>query len=471
MFDAFTLRGTSYSSHQPLSFEEMSTDNSAAQGYGLYTKSYDTLGGYLSFYGLRDFGLAYTDHHYAAMLNRYYKTYGFTKYVPNISELELLVESMGRINYGSEIIHNQKGIIGPVSYTIPLKERSDWKIYRLPYDTVPSPLPAVDTASANNPAEYWGTFSLDSTGDTFLDMRDWGKGIVFVNGHNLGRYWNAGPQQTLYVPGCWLKKGTNDIFLVDILNYTKHTTICALRTPILDQLNTKIAGIIARYDSARHATAVSMALTDSLPGEIYYTIDGGGQHPYKEPLYVDRSSRITAWGTRNGVRSEIDSRIAITPTLSFGKEVSTVNPWSDRYSAEGKYTLVDGIGGSGDHHDGTWQGYEGVDLNATVDLGSERAIKEMQLRCLQDNGSWIFLPDTVSYYGSDDGIHFVSIGTLSHQSKREDQKLIKIEPFTLRKELKARYIKVIAKNIGTCPAWHPGAGGKSWLFVDEILIY
>lgn len=59
------------------------------------------------------------------------------------------------------------------------------------------------------PAE--GTFSLKKTGDTFIDMRGWGKGIVFVNGINLGRYWEIGPQQTLYLPGCWLRKGENRI--------------------------------------------------------------------------------------------------------------------------------------------------------------------------------------------------------------------------------------------------------------------
>ncbi len=65
---------------------------------------------------------------------------------------------------------------------------------------------------------YNGSFSLSKTGDTFLDMRKWGKGIVFVNGHNLGRYWNVGPQQTLYLPGCWLNRGTNTITVFEEIN-------------------------------------------------------------------------------------------------------------------------------------------------------------------------------------------------------------------------------------------------------------
>jgi beta-galactosidase len=86
------------------------------------------------------------------------------------------------------------------------------------------------------PVIYKGTFRLNKTGDTFLDMRNWGKGIVFVNGHNLGRYWHIGPQQTLYLPGCWLKKGKNKIVIFEQLEGGK-ITISGIDHPILDQLN------------------------------------------------------------------------------------------------------------------------------------------------------------------------------------------------------------------------------------------
>jgi beta-galactosidase len=67
-------------------------------------------------------------------------------------------------------------------------------------------------------------------------MSKWGKGIVFVNGHNLGRYWNVGPQQTLYLPGCWLKKGKNKITVFEQINDKEHNEISAVRAPILDDL-------------------------------------------------------------------------------------------------------------------------------------------------------------------------------------------------------------------------------------------
>jgi beta-galactosidase len=80
---------------------------------------------------------------------------------------------------------------------------------------------------------------LDKTGDTFLDMRSWGKGIVFVNGHHLGRYWSIGPQQTMYLPGVWLNRGENEIVIFEQQNYSLQTEISGITTPILEELKVK----------------------------------------------------------------------------------------------------------------------------------------------------------------------------------------------------------------------------------------
>ena len=80
---------------------------------------------------------------------------------------------------------------------------------------------------------------LDKTGDTFLDMTNFGKGIIFINGHHLGRFWNVGPQQTLYVPGCWLKKGNNSIVVFDQKNTMKQEQISTIATPILNKLQNR----------------------------------------------------------------------------------------------------------------------------------------------------------------------------------------------------------------------------------------
>lgn len=95
---------------------------------------------------------------------------------------------------------------------------------------------AKNTVTIGRPAVYGGSFSLTKTGDTFLDMRDWGKGIVFINGINIGRYWSVGPQQTLYLPGCWLKKGKNEIVVFEQNNDVLHKTIKSVGTPVLESL-------------------------------------------------------------------------------------------------------------------------------------------------------------------------------------------------------------------------------------------
>ena len=90
--------------------------------------------------------------------------------------------------------------------------------------------------TVGRPGFYESIFDLDQVADTFLDMSGWGKGIVFINGHNLGRYWSIGPQQTLYVPGCWLKKGKNRIVIFEQLNDKPQDCIQFTDTPVLEVL-------------------------------------------------------------------------------------------------------------------------------------------------------------------------------------------------------------------------------------------
>ena len=93
----------------------------------------------------------------------------------------------------------------------------------------------LNANASTGPAFYRGRFDLPDTGDTFLDTRGWGKGAVWINGHALGRFWNLGPQQTLYVPAPWLRKGANEV-LVFTQDRPKVRQMRGLRAPILDEL-------------------------------------------------------------------------------------------------------------------------------------------------------------------------------------------------------------------------------------------
>jgi beta-galactosidase len=90
-------------------------------------------------------------------------------------------------------------------------------------------------STAPLPGLYRGTFSLTETGDTYMDMHGFGKGFVFLNGHNLGKYWYIGPQQTLYVPASWLNKGQNELVVFDELK-GGHTAIKTLDHPVLNEV-------------------------------------------------------------------------------------------------------------------------------------------------------------------------------------------------------------------------------------------
>jgi beta-galactosidase len=189
--------------------------------------------GTLQVKGLRDYAVVYVDGKKVAVLNRVNKQYTAPIDIPFNSTLDILVENMGRINYGSEIVNNTKGIISPVL----INDREitgGWNMYKLPFDK--APVVKTGKQSAGRAAIYSGTFTVTKTGDVFLDMHSWGKGIVFVNGYNLGRYWQVGPQQTLYLPGCWLKKGVNDIVVFEQLNDGIKPVIPTIGTSVLTKL-------------------------------------------------------------------------------------------------------------------------------------------------------------------------------------------------------------------------------------------
>lgn len=128
--------------------------------------------------------------------------------------LDLLVENMGRVNFSEKLVGERKGITQSVSFDG--KELAEWQMWGLPLSELSRLAFRPATARQSGPAFWQGSFDLDKVGSTYLDMRDWGKGHVWVNGHHLGRYWRIGPQQALHVPGAWLRKGRNEVVVFDI---------------------------------------------------------------------------------------------------------------------------------------------------------------------------------------------------------------------------------------------------------------
>ena len=151
------------------------------------------------------------------------------------ARLDILVEGMGRVNFGEAIL-DRKGITEKVVLTDGKSETElkNWSVYNFPVDYAFQKQAKFNTQTAQGPAWYKANFNLNETGITYLDMSKWGKGMLWINGNNLGRFWKIGPTQTLCVPACWLKKGDNEIVVLD-LDKVSEPSITGLNHAILDK--------------------------------------------------------------------------------------------------------------------------------------------------------------------------------------------------------------------------------------------
>jgi hypothetical protein len=139
------------------------------------------------------------------------------------------------------------------------------------------------------------------------------------------------------------------------------------------------------------------------------------------------------------------------------------------HPGQGDTTIIDGRRGSLDFQDTEWLGFDGNDVVATIDLGDSKTVHGITIGFLQQQGSWIFLPTEVNFFVSEDGINWKAVG--SHTNSLMQTESVVVKDFSCDiKNTSARFVKVAAKNVGTCPPWHSGAGDKAWLFVDEVVV-
>jgi beta-galactosidase len=224
----------------PLSFENLSQD----YGFVLYrTQLTGGRSALLQLKDLRDYAVVMVNGSRVGVMDRRLRQDSILLQLPEGKvQLDILVENLGRINFGPYLLKNRKGITDKVLFGG--EELKGWEMYGLPFRSAPAIAypggmskitgpPHALPASVDAPVIRRGSFNLTEVSDTYLDMRQWGKGVVWINGHNLGRYWSVGPQQTLYVPAEWLNKGRNEVLVLELLQ-TNMTTLSAIDKPILD---------------------------------------------------------------------------------------------------------------------------------------------------------------------------------------------------------------------------------------------
>jgi len=233
------------------------------------------------------------------------------------------------------------------------------------------------------------------------------------------------------------------------------------------------------YNAAVNITKAENGLAVRLSTEhgslpIYYTLDGSvpsaASNSYKKPLNISESLTIKAAAIRDG---EILGKVKTKKFQihkAFGKPVKLGSLPSEKYKGIENISLTDLMRGSVEISDNQWMGFEDTDFEAIIDLGEMTAVESAALGCLENQGKWVFLPGFVEVYVSDDGKNYTrAAGINIDNGKNNNEPSVKNIDIKF-KPLKTRFIKIFAKNMGRCPDWHKGAGGKAWLFIDEVII-
>ena len=328
--------------------------------------------------------------------------------MPDSGKLTIVVEGMGRINFG-RAIKDYKGIIGNVTITsqspygeITLKPTA-WTQFAIPDDyqnavkalsgnsmadaelkeavakAHPDAVIKIDPWGESKAGYYRGYFNLKKVGDTFINMEAFGKGQVYVNGHALGRFWQIGPQQTLYLPGCWLKKGKNEVIVLDVVGpkgeagkpgSTVAPTAFCQDHPELDKLNLEKSN---KHNEPGHRMDLNSE-TPVLKGE--FKAGNGWQTIKLDKPVTGRYFAIQAESSQSG-----DSQIAIAEVYLQDAQGNRIdrNNWVAYYadSEKGNSTLDKMF----DLQESTyWQTEKGANFPhlGIVDMGKEVTISAFE---------------------------------------------------------------------------------------------
>jgi predicted alpha-1,2-mannosidase len=240
-------------------------------------------------------------------------------------------------------------------------------------------------------------------------------------------------------------------------------------TEIKDELITAVPFIAEGDIAFKKETTITLGSGDPKT-TIYFALSETSFQKYTGPITITEPTVLQTYADKKGVKS------ATTETqfykINENRSIVLGAKYANAYNAGGNDALIDGIRGTADFRTGTWQGYSDQDLVATLDLGAIQDVKGIEVGFLQDQGSWIFYPTRIEISISQDGESFIEVVSQKIDAGNRDDNIIIKNIHTDMDLTKARYIKLRATTLGPVPEWHVGHPyeGRSWIFVDEIVI-
>jgi beta-galactosidase len=327
-----------------------------------------------------DFAWIFVDGKQVEIMDSRYKRYSAK--IPArtaAAQLDILVEAMGRINFGPEM-HNRKGLHGPVEIIAGDKSvvsPGAWQVYCLDLSDAMLAGLKWKAGRVNAPAFWRGTFTVDKPGDTFLDVSSWGKGVLWVNGHCMGRFWNIGPTLTMYVPGPWLKAGANEVIVLDMLG-PREAKLAGAAVPVLDKLR---PALDFGSKKTEYAVKPNLAGREAVHSGSFFDGAGAQEVMFTKPA-TGRQFCIETLSALDGKPSAAIAELDLI--FPDGKPVSHAN-WTIVYVDSEEVTAEDGSamnainGQTADFWHTEWQNakpghphYLIIDLGDSITIGGFR---------------------------------------------------------------------------------------------------
>jgi putative alpha-1,2-mannosidase len=299
-----------------------------------------------------------------------------------------------------------------------------------------------------------------------------GMAVSFNNTYLQGMNLNKKPYSKLQINYKDIANGGEfEIFTGRLANQMFVQELEKPNSAITDSLIVPNPCFISPAQTFRQPITIAMNCADPV-AKIYYTTDGSipntRSNVYSNPITLNATTTVKAIAIKNGKASFVNT--GTFELLKNNIKVTLTNKYVPNYAASGNEALTDGLYGTANWHMGNnWQGFQNNDLEAILDLGSVKTVKQISLNTLQDTQAWIVFPKQVQYFISNDGKDYKLAATLSSKVGVENM-TVQTQSFIAQVTGKARFIKITAKQYGALPSWHEGQGGSSYIFVDEIKI-